>query len=154
MVHAVISLDVTRTGRSPAGLVWTGVCLRVGDLAFPDARWTDFAVVVLGWWVRVLLALIRGAKDRQEVMFMEGPFSVEVQVTSNITWQVTCIERGPRRLTRAHAAIESRSLLDSAVQAGEGLLELCRSAGWWSTDADVLESGLHDLKEALAVLTN
>lgn len=154
MNRAVLSLDTRRSGRSQAGVVWTGVCLRLGDLDFPDAQWTDFAVVVLDAWVRALAALLRGTESRQEIMFMEGPFSVELEAATNRTWQLTCLERGSRQRSRARTLVDSLSLSESAIQTSGELLELCRAKDWWSADAAALESSLLELRNEVANLAH
>lgn len=150
MGKAVFVLDTSHSGCTQAGVVWAGFCLCIGGRKFPHERWTDFVVVVLSWWVQALLALFRDARDRQEIMFMEGPFCVEIQAVSENAWRLTCIERGARPITRDEIVVDVRGFLESAVETGEKVLALCRSNGWWSSDADRLHSLLCELNVAMA----
>lgn len=42
---------------------------------YPSSQWTDFGVVILGWWLVDVRGLVRGA-DQEEFLFMDGPFSL------------------------------------------------------------------------------
>lgn len=155
-VRQTIALKINpkSSGRSQAGVVWAGLCVDFGDRAFPDPRWSDFVVVVLTWWVDALTSLLRGKSRRQEVMFMEGPFAVVVEVTAAGAWRLTCVERGLRNVTREQGTIEPKELLSSVVSCAEIALELCRANGWCSADADALNCGLRALEEEIAMKTN
>jgi hypothetical protein len=154
MKTIALKIDAKYAGRSQAGLVWARLYLDFGDRAFPDPQWTDFVVVVLTWWVNALTALLRGTSQRQEVMFMEGPFTVVIDVTASGAWRLTCVERGLRRVTREQGAIEPKELLSSAASCADMALALCQANGWWSSDAEALESGLRELKKEVALRIN
>ena len=62
---------------APARITGT-LFVELGGNAFPDAGWSDFPVVVLGWWVRAALALQRTGAPTS-FMFMDGPFELELR---------------------------------------------------------------------------
>lgn len=68
--------DLERTKqRSIIGRIW----FTLGEQAFPGAGWSDFIVVVLGWWIGQLLDLRRANKSDVEFLFMDGPYSILVK---------------------------------------------------------------------------
>lgn len=81
---------------------------------------------------------------------MEGPFSVEVEPASAKALRLNCVERRSRRTVRMSVLVDLRSLAESAMRSSEAALRLCRAKGWWSADADALDSGLAELRKAVA----
>jgi hypothetical protein len=146
ILRAALIVDSESSGRSQSGLVWAGLYFRLGDVSFPADGWTDSVVVVLSWWIEAMVDLASGAGTRHEVMFMEGPYSVEIEPVSDAVWRVRCVERGLRRFTRSEGLVDAGLLVQSATQGAERALDLCRSRGWWSSDADSLVSTLEQLK--------
>jgi hypothetical protein len=58
--------------RTDGGSVIGEVHILVGDTAYPDAGWTDFVDVVVGWWQRSLPVTAR-SRGRTQLQFMDGP---------------------------------------------------------------------------------
>jgi hypothetical protein len=54
-----------------------------GSIDFPTNDWSDFVVVVLEWWLRALMPIIRGEEATAELFFMEGPYQVNVGALSS-----------------------------------------------------------------------
>lgn len=150
MDKVALVVQRSRAGRTHAGLVWTGICLRLGRVYFPAREWTDFSVVVLAWWAQALAKLVGGTAERQEIRFMEGPFSVEIRTTGPDRWRVTCIEKALRSVVRVEADVDPTGLVGSVLRSGEELLELCRAEDWWSSDTVALEADIETLKSSLA----
>lgn len=64
-----VSLDVNAVQR-----IW----ITLDGVAFPDAAWTDFPVVILAWWADTTESLMRDPRGKALWHFMEGPFRVEL----------------------------------------------------------------------------
>lgn len=47
--------------------------------SFPEIEWNDFVVIICNWWIDSLLNLESSNQTSVELMFMDGPFRVEVQ---------------------------------------------------------------------------
>lgn len=149
MLVAHIQVDTRTAGRSASGLVHAGLRLQVDGTFFPDERWTDFAVVVLSWWADAGLRLLAGDEGTALVRFMEGPFVVELEAMSAQAWQVRLIEDGQRRRVVQEAMVAATPLLDSVLEAGSQVLDLCRERGWWSPDAEALRGAILRLQREL-----
>jgi hypothetical protein len=146
MEKAVLELDLAKARVSKAGLVSAGLHLRLNNLLFPHAEWTDFTVVVLQWWVTAALSLLRGEQQTVEVRFMEGPFLVTIEARSERTWILKLIEAGHRADVKAESTVEALPLIRSILSASDAVLTLCRERQWWSSDAETLVRSLAQLK--------
>jgi hypothetical protein len=76
MTHAdpsgfYVETAITSTGAAAVWVVLDGV-------AFPEAGWTDFPMVILPWWTDAAIKLLRGAAGPVEMRFMDGPYWVEL----------------------------------------------------------------------------
>ena len=47
------------------------------DDNYPDIGWRDFGATIIGWWIMALLRLLNG-ETKEELDFMDGPFSLIV----------------------------------------------------------------------------
>lgn len=54
------------------GHIW----ISCGDEAFPERRWYDFPVIVMGWWIASFCQVYSGKEECCRLVFMDGPFSV------------------------------------------------------------------------------
>lgn len=135
-------IDVETLQVRPLGPAIAGIWLETDSEAFPASGWTDFVVVILSWWASALATIIRGNRGRMRVRFMDGPYAVDVAISSAIL-HFTLISRD-KEIGVGEAELNP-FVLTFTSQAGE-ILHACRSQGWWSLDADRLESLLGDLK--------
>jgi hypothetical protein len=77
MSRVSVSLnESTITLRTSGSIVGT-IFFRVQDRPFPADDWSDFPIVVLGWWLEAVTSLYSG-RDSCEFEFMDGPYSVVV----------------------------------------------------------------------------
>ncbi len=87
MTQATIVIANDRFGRSDAGLVYGGLFIQLDELRFPDARWSDFVVVILAWWCRALSRLLTEIGRQSKYDLWRGPTwwkSVQRADTSSI----------------------------------------------------------------------
>jgi len=124
--------------------------LEVDGFSFPHPEWTDFVVVVLGWWCDAALRLHHGEREPIEVRFTEGPFLAELRSTPAQHWQITLIEDGLTRRRVHHSAdVDARPLMKSLLVASEEILRACQTRGWRSGDVDNLLSASLGLQKGL-----
>ena len=147
MTQATIVLANDGFGRSDAGLVYCGLFIQLDELQFPDARWTDFAVVVLAWWCRALSRLLAGERSAIEVRFMEGPYFVEVGPTSGHFIHLELIESGLNRRVLRRAEVPYDALVDSLLLAAARVLAECKARDWRDGDTDELADAMGALKQ-------
>jgi hypothetical protein len=144
---AKLEVDVARVERTSTGLVDAGVRVRVAEITFPHEDWTDFAVLVVAWWAEALVRILNGDSMKEEIRFMDGPYVVRVERTTNDAWRLELVDDFQVRRVRHAAVVDPVPLVASVVAAADSLLELCRTRGWESRDSvrlATLASGLRD----------
>lgn len=151
MDKAVLELDLAKAGASRAGVVYAGLRLRLNDVLFPHAEWTDFVVVVLDWWASAALRLLSHAPTTVEIRFMEGPFLVEVQAQIDGAWRLKLVETKCPSVVIAEGIVDALPLIRSIWSTSDDALALCRQRGWWSSDAESLDRALSLLKRSVAI---
>jgi hypothetical protein len=147
MGSARIRVDAETFERTDSGLTYGEIWLELDGRGFPDPGWTDFAVRVLSWWVDAVLVLLKRESAAAEVLFMDGPYEVEIEVEGPEAWRVSAIARG--RLARRVAltsTVDPRPLAASVVAAAESALAMCRARGWEDADSRTLTNSLAILR--------
>ena len=145
MKDARVILDARNASRTAAGVVCTGLVLRIDAKDFPERGWTDFSVAVLSSFVDAVVSLLQ-ERPRVSVRFMEGPFRIDLTRESNEAWRIVVVETGERETILNDSVIDARALMASLVEAAEEALLLCRMREWWSSDAESLRDGLSRLR--------
>jgi hypothetical protein len=49
-------------------------------LYYPMISWSDFGVVILGWWVNGVSSVIKNKENVFELSFMDGPYSLKMEI--------------------------------------------------------------------------
>jgi len=135
--QAVVETSADSVQRSAGGGITGAVLLRLDDTAFPGEGWSDFPVVVLGWWLRTFTRLLSSAGTSGRCHFMDGPFAFEVEHARGGEWFVTQL-RGARRGSARQ--INGPSLVESIVASARAILAACAQRGWYSADVDELRA--------------
>lgn len=143
-----VEIDEESIERSEKGSITGSIWLKMDDTAFPEQGWNDFIVVVLGWWTNEAAALIAGTKRRGELVFMDGPFSVEVSAEGE-RWKVECNRRRRNGKTLEHrATIGVSDVAAALVRAADTVLGRCEKGQWTSPDIEELQRGRDALAHA------
>lgn len=147
-LHAAIDLgDIERTERgSIVGRIW----LVLDDYAFPERRWSDLVVVVLGWWIDELLQVPSADEATLTLQFMDGPYSVRMRAPAESdSWSVSLLrDRSPLGGTQIAAGVaEGEQFAAGVVTVAREVVAACRSKGW-SEDREVQR--LSRIADALA----
>ena len=135
--------NIEQTSRgSVVGAIW--IAAGEGGLAFPEADWSDFPVLLLGTWIPSLRRL-SGRGHAAECHFMDGPYRFTVSAANTGHWRVACFEaREAPSVTNAVAEwiTAADAFFESAVSAGKTVLGYCDTRGWWNDDTDLLRQAL------------
>jgi hypothetical protein len=138
-----VATDLTDIERTPKGSIVARVWFVLDDHVFPERRWSDLIVVVLGWWIEELLRAQSTDETSMTLLFMDGPYSVRMREPSEgDAWSVSFLrDRGPadaRRAAVGSADLEEfgRSLLTAARE----VVVTCRARGW-ADDPEVVKLG-------------
>ena len=144
--ETILIADIGTLKVRPRGPAIAGIWLLTENGAFPAAGWSDFVVVILGWWASALLKAIRGDGIRSRVHFMDGQYAVDVAISDGVIHfrlisQDREVGMGATAFNPFVRALASQS---------RSVLGECRSKEWWSADADTLEQLLGELEREIA----
>jgi len=106
-------------------------------MVFPEAGWTDFPVVILGWWLNEIVALVSGHATEATCSFMDGPFEFRLTASGDVQLSRRPDE-GTLNLGRFRRPESARELWDSLHTAAVAVLTECEARGWSNDDVDVL----------------
>jgi hypothetical protein len=123
-----LTVDVGTLEVRPRGPAIAGIWLVTESGAFPAAGWSDFAVVILGWWASALQKSIRSNGLPGRVPFMDDPYAVDVAGMLHLR----LIGRD-REVGTGEAALNP--FVSALISQSRKLLHTCRSREWWSADA-------------------
>jgi len=123
------------------------VFIRVGGVSFPGDHWSDFPIVILGWWLEPVSRILHGKTHLWECRFMDGPYMARLEKHSEDVWNFTGLRDGRTEYTER---IACRSFIQSLLEAARQILDACKKRGWQDRDIDVLESAVRTIEHAIA----
>lgn len=122
--------------RLVSGPIW----LNVGSETFPGTGWTDFPVVVLGFWLTNLQPIVSGSSQNCECPFMDGPYQFDVAVAGLNEWTLNLVERTAHGKTiLLIARLDASVVLSQIVDAARAVVNICRDREWVDDDLIKLE---------------
>lgn len=135
--NSMIALDLQTFQQGREGGNVTGVIfLELHDGAFPERGWSDFPVIILGWWADALLQLEVPTRREVQWRFMDGPYGVILTKTA------AAASTGAFGLLQVHSSL---------LQAVERAVAHCDQRRLLSRDLDVLRDNVARLKANQAV---
>jgi len=128
----MIALDLQTFQQSREGGNVTGVIfLELYDGAFPGRGWSDFPVIILGWWADALLQLEVPKRRAVQWQFMDGPHGVTLSKVAG---------------GASTDAFEFRLVHSALLQAVERVIVHCDGQKMFSRDLETLRDNLQRLK--------
>ena len=126
-----VLVSTTSLHRSQLGSITGLIAVRAGDIAFPDDNWSDFPVVILGWWMDHCRRIRSGGTAR--CSFMDGPYKFEIHVTPGA--RLAEIELPVPDSSTVH--IEFDEVMAEIYRAARTVLAGCDANGWKGSDRNV-----------------
>ena len=139
VVPLSLRCDVAALRRSTKGSITGDLHVEVGMFAFPDRGWSDFVVVVLGWWLRALHRLGAGEQSA-ELAFMDGPYQMDVTRVDQSTYELECLEKARSRVVLCNARVDAMQLVKETERVAARVSEACTAHNWQSPDVEILRS--------------
>lgn len=93
-----------------------------GGIVYPDYNWTDFGVIVIGWWLMAARSLVNGA-ERETFYFMDGPQSI-IAENHLPTHSVDLSPLGTNSVWKVSLSDLTNALLDAANLVSQELMRL------------------------------
>jgi hypothetical protein len=137
----IVDAETLRSGSAgpSTGLIWVAL----DDVPFPMHGWNDFVVVILSAWTDALLRLTRAPSSRELVHFMDGPYAVELQLTSADMLRMSALKN---QVQVASIDANALVLIESVLDGSEQVLAACRAQNRWSRDEEALSEDLPMLR--------
>lgn len=128
----MITLDLQSFRQSREGSNVTGVIfLELQDGAFPERGWSDFPVIILGWWIDALLQLEVPTRREVQWRFMDGPLALTLTKVSDAA---------------SVGAFEFPQVHSSLIMTAECAVAYCEQHRIFSRDLDLLRDNVQRLK--------
>jgi hypothetical protein len=124
--------------RSITGIVY----FDFGAVCFPAERWSDFAVVITGWWLEALHRMEKGIDREVELFFMDGPYHIVATRLTGNEVKLRCVERGRTELVRHEEVVQLPELREQVRNVTKEIAATCTRAGMQSSDLEKLKSQL------------
>lgn len=129
--------------RLVSGPIW----IEAGAESFPGTGWTDFPVVILGFWLTNIQPVVERRVKSGRLPFMDGPCSAMVEASSSDVWTLMFLEGGPQREnTLFTTRIDPSTLLKQIIGAAETVFDVCKKNEWVDDDLLTLETNLQQMK--------
>jgi hypothetical protein len=142
-----VRTDGSALSRSATGSITGPLSVEIDGDPFPEPGWNDFPVVVLGWWLRAVLALKRTGVGTS-CTFMDGPFEFELKQLQPRAWELLLLERRVADVQVVRSGrVDPEQVLLSIHAAADSVLQGCRARNWSSPDIDELQSARNALSQ-------
>ena len=117
------TFDQSRQSGNVAGVIF----LESQGRAFPERGWSDFPVIILGWWIDAWLQLEVPTRREVQWRFMDGPY-------------VATLSKA------AGAALRSSQVRAYLIEAAERVVAHCEQSRMITRDLDLLRGNIGRLK--------
>ena len=121
----VLHLQTFRQSRQ-SGSVTEVIFLELEGSAFPERRWSDFPVIILGWWTHAWLQLEVPSRREVQWRFMDGPYAAT--------------------LTKGAGTVRSAQVYTCLLEAAERVVAHCDEGRMTSRDLELLRGNMSSLK--------
>lgn len=136
-----VKVEPLRFSRTKYGSVVGPIWVEMQSACFPGKSWSDFPVVILGWWFEAINGLCSGAPKRAECRFMEGPFAFEICAIEPDNWLLRFLRKDVLETRCLLESRQSPALMVREVQSSAKLVfRYCHERSWLSDDLIALET--------------
>ena len=135
------SIEQLKSGRIVGEIVLVG-----SGWVYPMKGWSDFPVVVLGWWFTALQRVGSRIGASALCRFMDGPYAFRVTSVSQERWIVECLNEngvGILHSEEANAEAFKRNIEGAATE----VVQNCLRMGLNSPDVEHLRTFIRLLPE-------
>lgn len=120
--------------RSSRGSITGFLHVQLAGRPFPDERWSDFVVVVAGWWLQE----IQDPVASMEFLFADGPYLIRAQDCGDGTATLDCIESRREDRVALSCRVQVAELRSEIIRTARGVFSECQKRGWSSKDIERL----------------
>ncbi len=134
--------------RSSHGSITGQIWLSFDGRNFPETNWSDFPIVVAGWWLDSVIELVEGQKRDSELRFMDGPFLFRIHIKHKDAWHGVFDEDRASGISEIKSFEFTRGpFIESLLACSSLLLRESSERGWESSDLNALLSARERLTQ-------
>jgi hypothetical protein len=137
----VVVVDPATLHQSSLGSITGTICVAAEGWFFPEQHWSDFPVVILGWWLQAYRDASSRVRATAVCRFMDGPYSFRLISASRERWTVECVSHDKAVLHEFE--VEARVFAESLEAACRTVIRACHRRHWESSGLDALEDALN-----------
>lgn len=130
--------DLATLHQSAHGSITGNLEARIGEFVFPGPGWSDFVVIVLGWWLED-----RGEQS-VELRFMDGPYLMYVTREGLTGCTLQCCEDREERTVVFQGRVNPIQLLSETERTATEVVKACAAKKWEATPLRSLGALLND----------
>jgi hypothetical protein len=132
-----VAVDPGRLDGASGGTISGSLAVRLGNTWFPERTWSDFPVIVLGWWLRECPGLAFGGNAR--FRFMDGPFQFNANAVGDGRVELESEDqRGDLPIRLVHATVPVSHVTTLVFRAAAQVLDACARHNWSNQDTEEL----------------
>ena len=140
-----VALQLEKFSQSRSGAITGPIWLQCRTVQFPCAEWSDFPVVILGWWLENVARLRRGEPEAS-CMFMDGPYEFIVAHRPHDLVHMQLMDRHAEESSPvSELSVPFEALQAALWTAANTVVAECVRRGWESRDVDALRASLSTL---------
>jgi hypothetical protein len=123
-----------------SGQITGDIAIWIDDTPFPEARWSDFPIALLGAWLSAAGRVQRGEAHECTCYFMDGPFAFRMRAADDGMWILEPL--ADHRAADDPVLVPADAFMASLMAAAEAALVYSASQGWATRDLAILEATL------------
>ncbi len=137
--------------RSRSGSITAEIVIQIEDFLFPGKGWSDFIVVIFGWWWQAITQALNSSKGVGSFMFMDGPYKVDVKKINEEQSELTFFEERRTEIIKHVSVVETNSIINELYRVSKEVIKSCDKNGWSSDDIDLLKRETRPQEQARSV---
>ena len=120
--------------------------LSFNDVFFPSNQWTDFAIIVLNWWISAIIENYKKKNAKFKLFFMDGPYYVECLKHGSVV-HLSFIEEKKLKQTICEGDVEIEVLVAELISVSSEIIQAIKKHDFGELrDFNNLEKALAKLK--------
>jgi hypothetical protein len=122
------------------GAVIGNIWLNFNGRNFPEEKWSDFVSVLLLWWFKEWIRLSENNAEKVVLMFMEGPFQVNLTRIEEEKIKIEFVRRGNSNSVYEQGVLNEPEFGIEILNAVKLFLEQSKENKWESKEIQELRS--------------
>jgi len=143
-------IDFSLLRKSKKELITAPIFFDLDNFQFPENNWSDFAVVIMGWWLTAYSKLLRSCEKKVDLLFMDGPMVINITAIDFNLIKISCMNQSNTNDFIEVKCIAKKQDFGLILKnSAQKLVDSCLQRGWDSIDIKNLICELKEFKRNL-----